>query len=303
MFTILAVDDANFILCVLEEDLEAHGYKVLKAKNGEVALEILNQENIDLILLDLYMPGLSGLEVLQKVKTDTHTQNIPVIMLSGSDNEDSIVAALDIGADDYITKPYIPEVFQARIRTSLRLLEKTRLLEKMASTDFLTGINNRRHFSELVSPLIGKTKRQHTEMVFAMLDIDKFKQVNDRYGHDSGDKVLLQFALTLQQSFRDYDIIGRLGGEEFAVCMPETGLEEGLMCCDRFRKSLQSTDMTLDHPLASSINITVSIGISVTNAQNENQDLDTLLQEADQALYVAKENGRNQVAQATTAMQ
>jgi len=292
-YNILAVDDAKDTLMLLEFDLAEEGYQVFTADSGEVALRILAEQNIDLILLDMYMPGISGLAMLQKLKAHPVLSNISVIMLSASDDEDQIVAALEFGADDYVTKPYIPKVLLARLRTSLRLLEKTLELESLAKTDFLTGINNRGCFDDLAHKAVSLAKRNELPIVIAMLDIDFFKSVNDNYGHDAGDRVLIKFAEVMSECFRDYDIIGRVGGEEFSVCMPNTSAENATIACDRFREILENTQILLSDDQAESINVTVSIGLSL--GQGADISLDDLLKKSDISLYQAKENGRNQV--------
>jgi len=292
-YNILAVDDARDTLMLLEFDLAEEGYQVFTADSGEVALKILAEQNIDLILLDMYMPGISGLSMLQKLKAHPVLSNISVIMLSASDDEDQIVAALEFGADDYVTKPYIPKVLLARLRTSLRLLEKTLELESLAKTDFLTGLNNRGCFDDLAHKAVSLAKRNNLPMVIAMLDIDLFKAVNDNYGHDVGDKVLVKFAEVMSECFRDYDILGRVGGEEFSVCMPNTSAENATIACDRFRSTLENTDITLTDAKVEYITTTVSIGLSL--GQGAEISLDDLLKKADISLYQAKESGRNQV--------
>jgi len=292
-YNILAVDDAKDTLMLLEFDLAEEGYRVFTADSGEVALRILAEQNIDLILLDMYMPGISGLAMLQKLKSHPVLSSISVIMLSASDDEDQIVAALEFGADDYVTKPYIPKVLLARLRTSLRLLEKTLELESLAKTDFLTGINNRGCFDDLAHKAVSQAKRNELPIVIAMLDIDFFKAVNDNYGHDAGDKVLIKFAEVMSECFRDYDIIGRVGGEEFSVCMPNTSAENATIACDRFREMLENTDILLADNQNTSISVTVSIGLSL--GQGAEISLDDLLKKADISLYQAKEEGRNQV--------
>lgn len=292
-YNILAVDDAKDTLMLLEFDLAEEGYQVFTADSGEVALKILAEQNIDLILLDMYMPGISGLAMLQKLKAHPVLANISVIMLSASDDEDQIVAALEFGADDYVTKPYIPKVLLARLRTSLRLLEKTLELESLAKTDFLTGINNRGCFDDLAHKAVSLAKRNELPIIIAMLDIDFFKAVNDNYGHDAGDKVLIKFAEVMSECFRDYDIIGRVGGEEFSVCMPNTSAENATIACDRFREMLENTQILLTDNQAESITVTVSIGLSL--GQGAEISLDDLLKKADISLYQAKESGRNQV--------
>jgi diguanylate cyclase (GGDEF)-like protein len=291
-YKILAVDDAKDTLMLLEFDLMEQGYQVRTVESGEAAFELLEDETIDLILLDMYMPGISGLATLQKLKSRSNLSHIPVIMLSSSDNEDQIVAALEFGADDYVTKPYIAKVLLARIKTSLRLLEKTLELEALAKTDFLTGLNNRGCFVDLATRAISQTKRTNLPLVMAMLDIDFFKQVNDDFGHDGGDRVLMDFSNILKECFRDYDISGRVGGEEFAVCMPNTSIDNAIIACERFRVAIEEHKFVISEE-GKVIDITVSIGL--VTGKNETLDFEGLMHQADMGLYQAKDNGRNQV--------
>ncbi len=293
IYKILAVDDAKDTLMLLDFDLAEEGYQVFTAESGELALDVLEELDIDLILLDMYMPGISGLDMLQKLKSHSEFMNIPVIMLSASDNEDQIVAALEFGADDYVTKPYIPKVLLARIRTSLRLLEKTLELESLAKTDFLTGINNRGSFEDLANRAISQAKRTNFPLVMAMFDIDFFKAVNDNHGHDSGDKVLINFANIMCDCFRDYDIIGRVGGEEFAVFMPDTTAKNAFIACERFRCMIEGNEIKLDNAIDEIISVTVSIGLSL--GQGTELNLEELFKKSDISLYQAKNNGRNQI--------
>lgn len=291
MNTILAVDDAPDSLLLLEFDLQAEGYVVLTANDGQTALDILSSESIDLILLDLYMPGISGLDTLKMIKSMPEHAEKPVIMLSASDDENEIVAALELGANDYITKPYIPKVLLARLKTSLRLWEKTLTLENLAKTDFLTGLNNKRSFEDLTNKTLKHMSREQQDVCVAIFDIDFFKQVNDNYGHDVGDDVLKVFATTLKTTLRDYDVIGRVGGEEFAVCMPNSSLQEGFNVCERFRESIEQLNYMTS--CGTSLSLTVSIGLSTVNTGEGRYDFVSLMKAADQFLYQAKDNGRN----------
>ena len=290
MYKILAVDDAKDTLMLLEFDLSDEGYQVIMANSGEQALEMLVEQKADLILLDMYMPGLSGLATLEQLKQNAESANVPVIMLSASNDDDEIVAALELGADDYVTKPYIAKVLLARIRTSLRLMEKTLELEQLAKTDFLTGLNNRGSFEVLGHQAINQCERNEHSLVLAMFDIDFFKQVNDDYGHEAGDKVLVEFSAMLSQCFRSYDIVGRIGGEEFAVCMPNISLIDAQSACERLRESVENLTVSINDD---EISITVSIGLSLM--QGNLNDLNELLKMADAALYQAKTMGRNKV--------
>ena len=289
--TILAIDDAEDILLLLEFELSEEGYKVLTAKDGYDAFDVVSRESVDLILLDIEMPNLSGLQMLEQLKSNSLYQDIPVIMLSGSEQSADIVSALDLGANDFVNKPYLPEVLLARIRTSLRLLEKNRELEKMALTDFLTGINNRRQFYHLTSAALSKNQRHQSSLTIAIFDIDHFKQVNDTYGHDIGDMVLVEFSKLLVSVFREYDICGRVGGEEFAICLPDTGLENGKLACERFNNALKAKQMSVvvERKLIK-LSVTTSIGVTTTTDES---NIELLIKQADKALYDAKLAGRD----------
>jgi diguanylate cyclase (GGDEF)-like protein len=291
MYTILIVDDAKDSLLLLEFDLQTTGYNVVVAQSGQQALDLLETENIDMVLLDIYMPEMSGLVTLKKIKTYPNNKNIPVIMLSSSDNENEIVQALELGAVDYVIKPYINKVLLARINTAFRLAEKTAALELMAKKDYLTGINNRRNFYTLATKVISYAQRHQHGVVIAMCDIDHFKRVNDLYGHDAGDHVLQEVSKILANAFRDVDIIGRIGGEEFAVCLPETTIEEAQIACERVRVNVEHSDFITPNS-NQHIAITISIGITL---DEKNLSLSELLTQADQALYQAKNTGRNKI--------
>lgn len=291
---ILVIDDAKDILALLEFELSEENYQVLTAESAAAGLAILNKRSVDLILLDIVMPEMSGLEALAKIKSDDELKDIPVIMLSASEQSEDIVAALDLGAADFVSKPYIYQVLTARIRTSLRLQHKTRALQSMALTDFLTKINNRRQFYALAKAALSKNKKEQDSLSIAVMDIDHFKQINDTYGHDIGDQVLIGFSKFLASFFREYDIVGRVGGEEFCVCLPGTGLEKGFHACERFRQEFENhpTSVLVDER-DYQLNVRVSIGISEAIP---NSELDLLIKQADKALYTAKNNGRNCVA-------
>ncbi|MFD2166512.1 diguanylate cyclase [Thalassotalea euphylliae] len=293
MQTILAVDDAQDTLLLLEFDLQAEGYEVIKASDGQDALAILEEKDIDLVLLDLYMPGLSGLDTLRKLRANSEHINVPVIMLSASDDEDEIVEALELGAHDYVTKPYIAKVLLARIRNALRLREKTLKLENVAKTDFLTGLINRGEFEHLSQKAISQMSRNNENIVIAMLDIDHFKKVNDTYGHEAGDQVLKAFARILEQCFRDYDVVGRVGGEEFAVCMPNIGQHDAISACERLRRLVERETITTAD--GQNISITTSVGVASAQHVDGKHDFTYLMSLADQFLYQAKEQSRNRV--------
>lgn len=299
-YRILVVDDAKDTQLLLAFDLGAAGYQVTSCNSGEESLAFLGTLAIDLILLDMYMPGLSGLETLVKIKAHPGSTQIPVIMLSASTDEDEVVAALELGAGDYVIKPYVAKVLLARIRTAIRLKEKTAQLEYLAKTDFLTSMNNRGSFFELSSNAISLANRTEQSLVVAMFDIDLFKKVNDNFGHDAGDQVLRMFGQSMTEVFRDYDIVGRIGGEEFAVCLLNTSNSDAYIVCERLRQKIEqrSIEITNVDGNNTEINITVSVGLVL--ADDDYLTIDELLKQADSALYFAKENGRNQVVDVGT---
>lgn len=295
IYNILAIDDAKDTLMLLEFDLVKEGYCVSTAESAEEALMLLESDSINLILLNMYMPGTSGLELLYQLKLNPKYKHIPVIMLSSSDDENQIVAALDFGADDYVTKPYISKVLLARIKTSLRLFEKTKKLESLANTDFLTNLPNKGAFEKSCSRIIAQAKREEKNVIIAMLDIDYFKKVNDTYGHEVGDKVLIEFASVLQDCFRDYDALGRVGGEEFAVCMSNITLVDAYTAFERFRKSIEDYVLLIKNEQGNEVTLSISVSIGFTNGESDHLIYEELLRKADKYLYEAKKGGRNRI--------
>ena len=299
-YRILVVDDAKDTQLLLEFDLGAAGYQVTSCDSGEESLVLLDTLAIDLILLDMYMPGLYGLETLTKIKAQAKSAQIPVIMLSASTDEDEVVASLELGAGDYVIKPYVAKVLLARIRTAIRLKEKTAQLEYLAKTDFLTSMNNRGSFFELSSNAISLANRAEQPLVVAMFDIDLFKQVNDNFGHDAGDQVLRVFGQNMTEVFRDYDIVGRIGGEEFAVCLPNTSSGDAYIACERLRQQVEQQRINITNTDSKNIKINITVSVGLVLADDDYLTIDELLKQADSALYFAKENGRNQVVDVGT---
>lgn len=288
--TILVVDDTEDILMLLEFDLIQAGYKVITAHSGKQAIEVLSKQAVDLVLLDFAMPNTSGMEVLTHI-TNLTELSPPVIMLASATEESGVIKALDLGAEDYVIKPYINKVLLARVRNALKLKEKTYTLETLLRTDSLTHVNNRVGYEELANKVLSHAKRNKHRTAVAMLDIDHFKTVNDTYGHEAGDRVLIEFTQHLVSSFRDYDIIGRIGGEEFAICMPNVSIDSAFDACERFRLTLSTLVIEIQDPEQSDVTITVSIGLTITT--NDDLSLEDLMRDADKLMYQAKSLGRN----------
>ena len=291
MPNILIVDDVPANLQILSVHLGDENYHVIECQSGKQALEILNEEasTIDLILLDVMMPIMSGLDVLSAIKSNPQIENIPIILVTANADDENVAEGLDMGAFDYIIKPYSLVVLLARIRTALREKERQDLLEKWATTDPLTGLMNRRHFFELADRELELTRRSERPLSFIMLDIDHFKRVNDQHGHLIGDATIIRLAGLLKEQLRKVDFCGRYGGEEFVLCLPDTPLAGALGVAERIRKKVQTMDV--DTNKAAPLRINISLGIA-ENKQDKN--VEDILKRADTALYEAKAAGRNQ---------
>jgi diguanylate cyclase (GGDEF)-like protein len=302
-FLILVVDDINQNLSVIGSILEEVGYDTTFATSGEQALERVQMARPDLILLDLMMPGMNGLDVCEALKADLTLAELPIIFLTASQEKEHLLQAFDKGAVDYVTKPFNAPELLARVRTHLELKytrdrlqkslqEQARLaqeLEKLANIDPLTEVWNRRHLLELAEREFHRADRYQRPFSVLMLDIDHFKTINDTYGHAVGDEALKLMAKTVLQTLRKTDYFGRFGGEEFVAFLPETDLETAIAVAERIRLALAEIAIPIDLSL---IHMTVSIGVATHQVRDDS--LDNLLKRSDTALYKAKKQGRNQ---------
>jgi diguanylate cyclase (GGDEF)-like protein len=302
---ILIVDDHEDNVELLRARLEAWGYACETAADGEEALEKVQQVVPDLILLDVMMPKLDGIEVARRVKNNHALPFIPIIMQTALDATENKVEGLEAGADDYITKPIDFAELKARLNSMLRikrlqeeleererqLLEANERLRHMSQTDALTGLDNRRHLEERIDEMFEHAKRLNEPFSIVMCDLDRFKSVNDSYGHQAGDAVLKQFARILRHEVREIDRAGRYGGEEFMLLLPGTVLDAAVTFAERVRKQVEQHTFTFD---GTSIQRTASFGVSAWPHPRITH-CDGLVRAADDALYVAKETGRNRV--------
>jgi two-component system cell cycle response regulator len=302
---ILIVDDHEDNVEVIRARLEARGYRIESAADGEEALERVRQSPPDLILLDVMMPRIDGMEVARRIKADESLPFIPIIMQTALDTVQHKVEGLDAGADDYVTKPINFAELEARVKSMLRIkmlqVELTRAnenlarvndeLRRVAVTDALTGLHNRRNVEELLHEMFEHSVRLHEPLACAMFDLDHFKSVNDTYGHQAGDAVLQQAAGILKASAREIDKVGRYGGEEFIVLLPGTVLDAAVTFAERTRQQVESHTFTFE---GGSLRRTISCGVAAfPHPRIEHRE--ALVKAADDALYVAKELGRNRV--------
>jgi diguanylate cyclase (GGDEF)-like protein len=290
--TILIVDDVPSNVQILAEALSSV-YRIKVAGNGEDALKIAQREQPDLILLDVVMPGMNGFEVCRRLKENPMIHKIAVIFVTASNAESDEELGLNLGAVDYITKPFVIPVIKARIRNHIRLKQQADLLESLSLLDALTHIPNRRRFDETLLSEWKRAIRDATPLSLIMIDIDYFKQYNDYYGHGAGDICLQRVAAALTKSLvRPSDLIARYGGEEFVVILPDTNQKAALQVAERLRESV--VKLALPHA-RSEIDavVTISLGVATQTKRPEDLSPQTLNDAADNALYLAKEKGRN----------
>jgi two-component system cell cycle response regulator len=298
--TLLIIDDSPTLRDRLGETLRGAGMftEVLKAGNGIEGFKLLLSQPVDLILCDLVMPGIDGFKFLGLKHSKPEYNEVPVIMLTGEEDVRAKVRGLEAGASDYLTKPFHDEELVARVKAHLKikalqdeLRDKNARLEQLSRTDELSGLNNRRHFMELLRTEWSRAQRYNVDTVFAMVDIDHFKKVNDSLGHLAGDCAIVEVAKALQNAVRSQDMLGRYGGEEFAIIMPHTDRAGGVQAAERICQQIAGHKFLFD---GKPLSVTVSVGVT-TYPNPKVERLEDLIGRADAALYKAKGAGRNRV--------
>jgi len=298
--SILIIDDSAVAREMLRDVLERCGLfaSFFEAGNGREALALLAEHAVDIILCDLNMPGMDGFQFLTELKKQQKLQETPVIMLTGAEDRDQKITGLEKGASDYVTKPFDPGELIARVKVQLkikslqdRLRESNRMLEQLSLTDPLTGLANRRFFVDALDKAFKRSRQDEIPLALAIVDLDYFKLVNDTYGHQAGDDVLIKVANLLRQNLRPFDIIARYGGEEFAVLLPHTELQTALAITERLRFRVSKVSFSDD---LTDLNISISIGLAALPLPHVTT-VDQFMRLADDSLYQAKHNGRNRV--------
>jgi len=291
----MIVDDDPLVIRTLAGILDGMG-DITFAKDGETAVRKAWESNIDLILLDAEMPGLSGFEVCQRLKHSPETAGITIMFVTSHSDAGHETRALELGAVDFISKPVSAPVVRARIATHLTLRRQTALLTRLAMLDELTGIANRRRFGETLDAEWRRAQRTGRPLSLMMIDVDHFKAYNDFYGHPAGDACIRAVAKVLEASVRrPADFVARYGGEEFAVLLGDSDGDDGaLRVADAIHRALHSTAMPhAASPVAP--HVTLSIGIATSHPSGHDGPA-VLVRAADQALYRAKSSGRNRTA-------
>ncbi len=281
---ILIIDDnpsnIDFLLGLLTE------YDISAAVDGERALDQIAQEIPDLILLDVSMPGMDGYEVCSIIKSNPKTKDIPVLFLSANTDAESIVKGFDVGGVDYITKPYRPREVLARVETHLKLKQLRDELETLANEDPLTSIANRRRFFEKANILFSKSRSDFLPFYLFAADIDKFKEINDTFGHDIGDEVIRVFVDIVKSELGIDSCFARFGGDEFVITMMHIGKEKALDVIQKIQDNISKAHVLL----GSTVHFTVSIGMA--EVEDFDEDIDTIINRADINLYKEKRSKR-----------
>jgi diguanylate cyclase (GGDEF)-like protein len=295
---VLIADDSATSRAMLRSALTRWGYDVVMAENGKEALDILAKDDPPpMAVLDWVMPELTGPEVCRRVRETLREPYTYILLLTSKNTKGETVEGLEAGADDYIVKPFDQHELQVRLRAGqriidlqLNLLQAREELRERASKDLLTMLPNRSAIAHTLENEISRCHRDHRTVGVILLDLDHFKKVNDTMGHFAGDAVLRETALRLRSNMRPYDQVGRYGGEEFLVVLPNCDLEQAANQAERMRLRLHATGMLVD---GRELQVSASFGVTISDGSERSPDV--FVRVADEALYRAKANGRNRI--------
>ncbi|MCD6569679.1 MAG: diguanylate cyclase [Deltaproteobacteria bacterium] len=301
-FPILIAEDNLVTRKLLEKTLIKAGHEVVSVENGRKALKLFNDKFFPIVLTDWMMPEMDGLELCRAIRKNTSKGYVFIVLLTARDSKDDIVAGLEAGADDYLTKPFSHPELIARLNTGIRILELERSLKEaneeikiLSITDPLTGCYNRGYMTEHLPQEISRAKRYSHSLSIVLCDIDHFKKVNDTYGHQVGDQVLKEFAQCIKESIRDnVDWLCRYGGEEFLIILPETNLSGACRMAERLLTLVSKRVVDVQ---GKEIYITASFGVTGFDSiiPDEKISPKAMIRKVDMYLYQAKQEGRNRV--------
>jgi diguanylate cyclase (GGDEF)-like protein len=302
---ILIAEDNRFFRRLLEANLKQWGHEVVSCEDGAEAWEILQNDDCPhLAILDWEMPKMLGIEVCKAVRERKNQPYIYLILLTAKNQKDDLVVGLDSGADDYLTKPFEPVELQVRLRTATRILQlqedlvsALRAAEVRAKEDSLTGLWNHSAIVGMLKREIERSFRHQRSLGLIMCDIDHFKRINDTFGHLEGDRSLKRVAEIIRGNLRQYDSVGRYGGEEFLVILPDCNGVQTAALAERLREMVSCDVRLIMHD---DVRLTVSFGATSIEA-GSNINWEVAIRTADEALYEAKRNGRNRVVQRVLA--
>jgi len=291
--SVMICESSQVQLRILSTAIEEAGYSVQTATNAKDALSILHLMPADIFLTGIEVGEVNGLEACWSLKSNPDTESIYTIVITASGQERRLEESLDAGADDFIRKPVNMTELRARLRAASRLVRMQKQFRRLAETDALTGTANRRAFMQFLELATDRSRRHQIPASVIMLDLDHFKQVNDTHGHAVGDRVLIDTVAAIQKCLRDSDMLGRLGGEEFAVVVHDADLDAAAETAERIRASVEAMSVKTDDGVP--VPVTASLGVTAVRCAEGLDTPESLLQDSDEALYAAKENGRNRV--------
>jgi diguanylate cyclase (GGDEF)-like protein len=289
---VLVIDDSEFIHELVRARLRQEGLQVEHELSGDAGLRRATQNPPDLILLDVEMPEMDGFEVCRRLKEGPETRHIPVIFLTGQSEQGDKVRGLDLGAVDYVLKPFDEVELRARVRAALRTKRLQDLLQRQSFLDGLTGLWNRGYLDHRREGALNIARRYARRLSLLLGDIDHFKQINDTYGHLFGDHAIQRVAEAISRHARRSDIACRYGGEEFALLLPGAGVQESSVVAERLRIAIETEEFYVRD--GTRVQVTISFGVASTEGLDPLTG-ESLISRADQALYDAKQSGRNRV--------
>ncbi len=289
--TILVVDDSDIICSIIKGILESPSLHIDIVHSGEEGITIAKELHPTLILLDIIMSGIDGYETCRILKNSDETKDIPVIFITGNNDPKSILKGFEVGAADYVSKPFIPEELKARVKVHMQNIKNQRELhilmqelKEMAVTDYLTKLHNRRYFMEQLQVFVTEST---SDIFLILFDIDNFKKINDIYGHNTGDLVLVTISKILKLLLRKEDILGRWGGEEFMICLPDVTENAAIDFANRFRQEVGGYHFNCNGTV---FQCTLTGGVI---QYDRSISLEKNFTKVDQALYVGKSSGKN----------
>lgn len=295
---IIVADDDRVVRRIISDFLQNEGYIVIEADNGKQALKAFKSIPVDLILLDILMPGENGIEACKKIRQMTLGEYIPIIMITAFEGNEHVESVFSVGADDFISKPINKTILQHRVKRLIKAERNRKKLESLAYYDNLTQAYNREVFFTKFAEEFEKAQEEDYSIGVILADIDKFKDINDIYGHAMGDTVLKKIVKTIKINLRKSDFLGRYGGDEFIICLPKVSLRQLHKIAERIRASLDRINIELSSNEV--VTVTGSFGLNLvkpTEIGYSNDILENALKQADENLYTAKKTGRNKIVE------
>ena len=300
---VLVADDHATTRRLITDILELDGHEVHTVSDGAQALAALSKDEFHIALLDWMMPHVNGVQLCQTIRQQSADSYLYIILVTGRGQTEDLVTGMEAGADDYLVKPFSAGELRARLRAGERMVRLQQQLRAegrrsaaLALTDELTGLPNRRAVLQRLSEEMERTGREGRPLSVILVDLDQFKRVNDSFGHGAGDEVLVEFARRLRGKVRSYDVVARIGGDEFLVLLPGVPQHDAIRVAERLRDAVASAPFGAESGRAH--RVTASFGVAPVMARSSEGNL---LASADRALYVAKNNGGNQVSVPTSA--